>query len=165
MIYELKCCFCSKLLGQIDIQDKFLNGPVDERSLGIADNRCENCENQNGNYKKMHEFYMEHIEQDGNKATEALRACAKKADVFFDHLVTKSPRLIFVTNDIPVFEAKRQQLVKDLNLQDLEPYDQRDVIEQAVKNNPSVTKVSQLSSELIEQVKTDFIILKANKIN
>lgn len=62
MKYELKCRFCGKTTGQIDLPDNnWKDKVITNELLGIADTRCSNCEIKNGSYKEMHDEFLRDI--------------------------------------------------------------------------------------------------------
>ena len=50
--HEIKCKFCNKVNGTIQIQEKFIpkDIKVDDKFCGIADSRCDDCEKKHGTF-------------------------------------------------------------------------------------------------------------------
>jgi len=65
--YEIKCRFCKKVTGTLDI-------PIDSRKhkgktfsdeyFNIADSRCSDCEVKYGTFKEMEEEYRKKVKDD-----------------------------------------------------------------------------------------------------
>lgn len=60
IVYEIKCRFCNKVVGIQQLPKNFWGAKIiSNETLGIADIRCEDHENQYGKYTDMEKIYLE----------------------------------------------------------------------------------------------------------
>ncbi len=93
IIIELKCNFCSEVVGSFQFHEDTPQEKIDAAVSQVADSRCDSCEKQHGNYKEMadrfeletglsHEEFKKIITESGGKKSsfETLLE-AKKAEL------------------------------------------------------------------------------------
>ena len=57
--YILKCRFCGKEMGDVQVITQVPVDQLTDEMLNIEDNRCSDCEALYGNFKEMSQIYMQ----------------------------------------------------------------------------------------------------------
>lgn len=94
MKHKIKCRFCNKIMGELELTDeKFAGKTPTNAELGIADSRCDSCSALYGDYKKMCEQAEQELGMAPAEAKKVVEAAGFKKDKLVQAIADKKAEL------------------------------------------------------------------------
>lgn len=117
MKYKIKCRFCGKKTGEIEIKDNQIKEGevINDQTLGISDARCSDCESEHGGYKEMEDIYRQEIGGTSDEFKEMIKlADYKKGN--FKSLITEKKAQMIADIEAKIEEEKNAEKIPSENL-------------------------------------------------
>lgn len=126
MKYTITCRFCSKPTGEIDRPDL---APGTIINPGIADSRCDACMLIHGDYKEMHDIYLQDI-GDHESFKKVMLECSYSLPKFAERIMMLRPEyyLMLDSHHIQSIDTHHKKIIQELELNDVPREDRAKVV-------------------------------------
>lgn len=158
MIHELKCRFCDKVTGQIEIPKRLSTPEVlTNEHFNITDIRCDDCELENGNFKEMSMIHERDMAKPYSEFLIEFEKHGYKADPFIDQMIFDRPiRFLGLLNhDSERVQTRIDKIIKDCNLEELPHHERVAFVDHLKKSHPESKGFHEIPHESIEKSRTE----------